>query len=201
MNQQLAGRHRGEARQDGRRDPGSMTMAEQKKIKVTLVKGVSRTVKGHRETVRGLGLKWTNHTVEVIDTPSTRGMIKRSATCCASSRVRNRRHATQHDQARGGQQEGEAPRRPRHRLRARQDRRSRPQGPEVALGRLPQGRLRRRPDAAAAPAAEARLRLAVEGRHGGSPPVAILRSCRWTKSTCSRSRRRASCRRRRRRRR
>ena len=52
-------------------------MAEQKKIKVTLIKGVSRTVKGHRETVRGLGLKWTNHTVEVIDTPSVRGMIQK----------------------------------------------------------------------------------------------------------------------------
>jgi len=25
--------------------------------------------------VRGLGLKWTNHTVDVVDTPSTRGMI------------------------------------------------------------------------------------------------------------------------------
>jgi len=52
-------------------------MAEPKKIKVTLVKGVSRRVKGHRETVRGLGLKWTNHTVEVIDTPSVRGMINK----------------------------------------------------------------------------------------------------------------------------
>jgi large subunit ribosomal protein L30 len=28
-------------------------------------------------TVRGLGLKWTNHTVEVVDTPSTRGMINK----------------------------------------------------------------------------------------------------------------------------
>ena len=52
-------------------------MAERKKIKVTLIKSVSRTVKGHRETVRGLGLKWTNHTVEVIDTPSVRGMIQK----------------------------------------------------------------------------------------------------------------------------
>ena len=54
-------------------------MAEPKKIKVTLVKSVSRTVKGHRETVRGLGLKWTNHTVELIDTPSVRGMINQVA--------------------------------------------------------------------------------------------------------------------------
>jgi large subunit ribosomal protein L30 len=52
-------------------------MAEAKKIKVKLVKSVSRTAKGHRETVRGLGLKWTNHTVEVIDTPSVRGMINK----------------------------------------------------------------------------------------------------------------------------
>ena len=52
-------------------------MAERKMIKVTLVKSVSRTVKGHRETVRGLGLKWTNHTVEVVDTPETRGMINK----------------------------------------------------------------------------------------------------------------------------
>ena len=54
-----------------------MRIAEQKKIKVTLIKSVSRTVKGHRETVRGLGLKWTNHTVQVIDTPSVRGMIQK----------------------------------------------------------------------------------------------------------------------------
>jgi large subunit ribosomal protein L30 len=52
-------------------------MADARKIKVTLVKGVSRTVKGHRETVRGLGLKWTNHTVELVDTPSVRGMINK----------------------------------------------------------------------------------------------------------------------------
>ena len=29
----------------------------------------------HRATVRGLGLKWRSHSVEVIDTPETRGMI------------------------------------------------------------------------------------------------------------------------------
>ena len=46
-----------------------------KTIKVTLVKSVASTKQDHRATVRGLGLKWTNHTVEVIDTPATRGMI------------------------------------------------------------------------------------------------------------------------------
>jgi large subunit ribosomal protein L30 len=50
-------------------------MADRKKIKVTLVRGVPRTRADHRATVRGLGLKWTNHTVEVEDTPSVRGMI------------------------------------------------------------------------------------------------------------------------------
>jgi large subunit ribosomal protein L30 len=52
-----------------------VTTAAGKKIKVRLVKGVSRTREDHRATVRGLGLKWTNHTVEVVDTPATRGMI------------------------------------------------------------------------------------------------------------------------------
>ena len=51
-----------------------MTMAA-KKIRVTLVKGVARTRHDHRACVRGLGLKWTNHSVLVIDTPATRGMI------------------------------------------------------------------------------------------------------------------------------
>ncbi len=50
-------------------------MTAVKKIKVTLAKGIARTKQDHRDTVRGLGLKWTNHTVEVVDTPATRGMI------------------------------------------------------------------------------------------------------------------------------
>ena len=50
-------------------------MTAKKKIKVTLVGATPRTRFDHRATVRGLGLKWTNHTVEVEDTPSVRGMI------------------------------------------------------------------------------------------------------------------------------
>jgi large subunit ribosomal protein L30 len=50
-------------------------MAAKKTIKVTLARGVPRTRGDHRATVRGLGLKWTNHTVELEDTPSVRGMI------------------------------------------------------------------------------------------------------------------------------
>ncbi len=48
-----------------------------KKIKVTLVKGLTATKQTHRETVKGLGLKHREHTVELDDTPSVRGMINR----------------------------------------------------------------------------------------------------------------------------
>ena len=50
-------------------------MAEAKKLRVTLVKSVASCKQDHRATVRGLGLKWTNHTVELEDTPSVRGMV------------------------------------------------------------------------------------------------------------------------------
>jgi len=50
-------------------------MAETKKIRVQLFKSAVSAKVSHRATVRGLGLKWTNHAVEVIDTPATRGMI------------------------------------------------------------------------------------------------------------------------------
>jgi large subunit ribosomal protein L30 len=41
------------------------------------VKSVASTKRDHRDTVRGLGLKWTNHAVDVVDTPATRGMINK----------------------------------------------------------------------------------------------------------------------------
>lgn len=53
-------------------------MAE-KKVKVTLVKGLMGTKHDHRATVRGLGLRRRNHTVELIDTPTVRGMINKVA--------------------------------------------------------------------------------------------------------------------------
>ena len=52
-------------------------MSAKKMIKVTLVGGTPRTRGDHRATVRGLGLKWKNHTVQVEDTPSVRGMINK----------------------------------------------------------------------------------------------------------------------------
>ena len=52
-------------------------MIEQKRIRVTLVKGLRGTISKHRDTVRGLGLRHREHTVEVPDTPAIRGMINR----------------------------------------------------------------------------------------------------------------------------
>ena len=46
-----------------------------KTLKVTLVKSTIGTMRRHRATVRGLGLRRLNHTVEVADTPAIRGMI------------------------------------------------------------------------------------------------------------------------------
>jgi large subunit ribosomal protein L30 len=55
----------------------SKPAAAGKKIKVTLVKGLTATKHKHRESVKGLGLKHRSHTVEVADTPAMRGMINR----------------------------------------------------------------------------------------------------------------------------
>ncbi|VAW66127.1 LSU ribosomal protein L30p (L7e) [hydrothermal vent metagenome] len=49
----------------------------QKKIKVTLTKSVIGRLKSHQACVKGLGLRRTHHTVEVIDTPENRGMINK----------------------------------------------------------------------------------------------------------------------------
>lgn len=49
----------------------------QKKIKLTLVKSSAGRLKNHIACVRGLGLRRTNHSVEVIDTPENRGMINK----------------------------------------------------------------------------------------------------------------------------
>ncbi len=52
-------------------------MPDDRKIRVTLVKGTNCCREDHRATVRGLGLKRINHTVEVEDTRAVRGMINK----------------------------------------------------------------------------------------------------------------------------
>jgi large subunit ribosomal protein L30 len=48
-----------------------------KTIKVKLVRSLINTRDDHRATVRGLGLRRINHTVELEDTPAVRGMINK----------------------------------------------------------------------------------------------------------------------------
>ena len=51
------------------------SMADKKTVKVTLVRSVNGRLASHKACVRGLGLRRIHHTVEVEDTPCTRGMI------------------------------------------------------------------------------------------------------------------------------
>jgi len=48
-----------------------------KTIKVTLVRSPINTRESHRATLRGLGLRRINHSVEVEDTAAVRGMINK----------------------------------------------------------------------------------------------------------------------------
>lgn len=48
-----------------------------KTVKVTLVRSLIGTRPEHRASVRGLGLRRINHTVELADSPAVRGMIKK----------------------------------------------------------------------------------------------------------------------------
>ncbi len=52
-------------------------MAKKKQIKVTLTRSPFGRKPDHRECIRGLGLKRTNQTVTLEDTPSVRGMIRK----------------------------------------------------------------------------------------------------------------------------
>ena len=47
------------------------------RLRITLIKGLRGKKDDHRATVRGLGLKWRSHTVELDDTPQVRGMINK----------------------------------------------------------------------------------------------------------------------------
>jgi large subunit ribosomal protein L30 len=46
-----------------------------KTVKITQVKSSIGRLPKHRATLKGLGLRRINHTVELEDTPSVRGMI------------------------------------------------------------------------------------------------------------------------------
>ncbi|MCK5662562.1 MAG: 50S ribosomal protein L30 [Thiotrichaceae bacterium] len=50
-----------------------------KKLKVTQIGSIFGRKKAHQACVAGLGLRRRHHTVEVEDTPATRGMINKVA--------------------------------------------------------------------------------------------------------------------------
>ena len=49
--------------------------AESKRLKVTLVKSTIGFDRKQANIVQGMGLRRINHSVELLDTPETRGMI------------------------------------------------------------------------------------------------------------------------------
>ncbi len=48
-----------------------------KTLKVTQTRSLIGTKQSHRDTIRGLGLRRINHTVQLEDTPCVRGMINK----------------------------------------------------------------------------------------------------------------------------
>lgn len=50
-------------------------MSDVNTFRVTLIKSTSGRLKKHQQSVRGLGLRRLNQTVEVKNTPQNRGMI------------------------------------------------------------------------------------------------------------------------------
>jgi large subunit ribosomal protein L30 len=67
------------AKQPAKKAATKSAAKSDKKVKVTLVRGLVGTRESHRATVRGLGLRRINHTVELEDTPAVRGMINKVA--------------------------------------------------------------------------------------------------------------------------
>ena len=54
-----------------------MSDTQNRKLKVTLVRSPVGVRRDHRASVRGLGLRRLNHTVELPDTPAIRGMVRK----------------------------------------------------------------------------------------------------------------------------
>jgi large subunit ribosomal protein L30 len=56
----------------------TMSNAQTKTLKVTLIKSIFGHTKAHQATVRGLGLRKIRDTATVQDTPEVRGMLRAS---------------------------------------------------------------------------------------------------------------------------
>ena len=57
--------------------PAKKVATKKTTLSVTLIKSFYGRLPKHRATVKGLGLKRINHTVELQDTPQVRGMINK----------------------------------------------------------------------------------------------------------------------------
>jgi large subunit ribosomal protein L30 len=51
--------------------------SDKKTVRVTLVRSINGRLANHKACVRGLGIRRMHQTVEVEDTPCTRGMINK----------------------------------------------------------------------------------------------------------------------------
>ena len=56
-----------------------MATSKEKTVKLTLIKSANGRLKNHKACIAGLGLRRIGHSVEVIDTPSNRGMINKAS--------------------------------------------------------------------------------------------------------------------------
>jgi len=54
-----------------------MVKSAKGKVRVTLRRGINKCLPRHKACVSGLGLRRIGHTVEVVDTPENRGLIRR----------------------------------------------------------------------------------------------------------------------------
>jgi large subunit ribosomal protein L30 len=54
-----------------------MSRAAKGKFRVTLRRGINKCLPGHKACVAGLGLRRIGHSVEVIDTPANRGLVRK----------------------------------------------------------------------------------------------------------------------------
>ena len=62
-------------------------MAE--KLRITLVKSMIGRPEKHRKVLRAMGLTKVNKTVELLDTPSNRGMINKVSHLVKAEEIRN----------------------------------------------------------------------------------------------------------------
>jgi len=57
--------------------PAKKVVTNKSTVSVTLIKSFYGRLPSHRATIKGLGLKRINHSVELKDTPEVRGMINK----------------------------------------------------------------------------------------------------------------------------